>query len=296
MVRVSEQSRLTAHMRYLGAVTERMDRVQQQLATGRRIERASDDPAGAALALEHRADIAFEAQMRRNLENGVAFMDVTEASLASFTDSLQRVRELTVQAANDTLSGTDRQTIAREVNQLIEHLAQVANSEFGGAYIFSGHATQTPAYLVTGNPPTAITFQGDTGERVRRISKQDTVAVNVPGSTVFGAIFNDLITLRDNLDLGAPAATITASLTDIDAGIDRTLVARAEIGARVNRFGAALRQSEQTDTNLQELRSGIEEIDLSEMVVRLTAEQNALQAAFSAISSASGLSLLDYLR
>ncbi len=295
-MRVSEQSRITAHMRYLGAVAERMDRVQQQLATGRRIERASDDPAGAALALEHRTNIAFETQMRRNLQDGVAFMNVTEASLGSVTDALHRVRELTVQAANDTLSSTDRQAIAMEVNQLIEHIAQVANSDFGGAYIFSGHATQTPAYLVTGSPPTAVTFQGDVGERIRRISKQDTVAVNVPGSAVFGTIFDDLITLRDNLDLGAPAATISASLAAIDAGIDRTLISRAEIGARINRFEAALRQSERTDTNLQELRAGIEEIDLSEMAVRLTAEQNALQAALAAISSASGLSLMDYLR
>ncbi|RIL02530.1 flagellar hook-associated protein 3 [bacterium] len=296
MVRVSEQSRLTAHMRYLSTVTERMDRVQQQLATGRRIERASDDPAGASLALEHRTSIAFEAQMRRNLENGVAFMNVTEASLSSVTDALQRVRELTTQAANDTLSNTDRQSIAQEVNQIIEHLAQVANSEFGGAYVFSGHATQTPAYLVTGSPPTAVTFQGDAGERVRRISRQDTVAVNVTGAAVFGSIFSDLITLRDNLDLGASAATISSSLAAIDGGIDRTLVARAEIGSRINRFESALQQSEQTDTNLQELRSGIEETDLSEMVVRLTSEQNALQAALAAISSASGLSLLDYLR
>lgn len=296
MVRVSEQSRLTAHMRYLGSVTERMDRVQRQLGTGRRIERASDDPAGAALALEHRANLAFETQMRRNLENGVAFMNVTEAAMGSVTDTLQRARELTVQAATDSLSTTDREAISMEMSQLIEHLAQVANSDFGGAYIFSGHQTQTAAYLVTGNPPTAVTYQGDAGERVRRISKQDTVAVNMPGSTVFGAVFTDLITLRDNLAAGASASTISSSLGAIDDAIDRTLVARAEIGSRINRFQASQRQSEQTDTNLQELRAGLEEIDLSEMVVRLTAEQNALQAAMAAISSASSLSLMDYMR
>ena len=93
----------------------------------------------------------------------------------------------------------------------------MANTDFGGAYIFSGHQTQTPAYLVAGSPPAAVTFQGDIGERIRRISKQDSVPVNVLGAAVFGKIFDDLITLRDNLDPGAPAATISASLADIDA-------------------------------------------------------------------------------
>lgn len=296
MVRVSEQSRLTAHMRYLSTVTGRMDKVQQELATGRKIERASDDPAGTALALEHRTNISFESQMRRNLENGVAFMNVTEASLSNVTEALQRARELTIQAANGTLSTADRTATVQELNQLIEHIAQVANSDFGGAYLFSGHLTRTPAYLVTGNPPTAVTFQGDAGQRVRRISKQDTVAINVAGPAAFGTMFDDLIALRDNLNLGAPGATISAALTGIDAALARVLAAREDIGSRVNRFEASQRRSEQIDTNLQQLRANLEEIDLPGTIVQLNAEQNALQAALGAIGRTSNMSLMDYMR
>ncbi len=296
-MRVSEISRLYRQQRYLDAISRRMDRVQQELATGRRIARASDDPAGAVLALEHRAGIAFEAQMRRNIDSGIAFLNVTESALDGATNVLQRVRELTVQAASDTESADERQATSREINELVEHLAQLGNSQFGGAYIFSGQMTRTPAYQVVGSPwPTAITFAGDTGNRVTRISAQDAVATNVAGPVAFGSIFADLIALRDDLGSAAPAATISSHMGAIDDGLDRLLATRAEIGARVTRFEATQRTSELTDTNLQQLRAGIEEIDIAATVTRLSAEQAAFQAALGAIGRTSNMTLMDFMR
>jgi flagellar hook-associated protein 3 FlgL len=295
-MRLSEQSRLSNQIQYLQGASERSDRIQRQLSTNRRIEKASDDPTGAALAMQHRKNIAFEAQMRRNLDNGTAFLNVTESALDGATDLLQRVRELTVQASNGTLGAQEKANVGVEINQLIQQMAQVANTNFGGAYIFSGYQTQTPAYQVTGNPPSAITWQGDNGQRTRQISAQDAVAVNVTGNSVFGSIFNDLITLRDNLNSNQPPTTINPSLSAIDAGLDRILNARADVGARVNRFEATKNRSEEQDTNLQELRANIEDIDIGETIIQFTAAQNALQAALGAIGKTSNMSLLNYLQ
>jgi flagellar hook-associated protein 3 FlgL len=246
--------------------------------------------------MQHRKNIAFEAQMRRNLDNGTAFLNVTESALDGATDLLQRVRELTVQASNGTLGAQEKANVGVEINQLIQQMAQVANTNFGGAYIFSGYQTQTPAYQVTGNPPSAITWQGDNGQRTRQISAQDAVAVNVTGNSVFGSIFNDLITLRDNLNSNQPPTTINQSLSAIDAGLDGILNARADVGARVNRFEATKNRSEEQDTNLQELRANIEDIDIGETIIQFTAAQNALQAALGAIGKTSNMSLLNYLQ
>jgi len=281
---------------YMSKAAERMDRVQRQLATNRRIERASDDPTGAALAMQHRKNIAFETQMRRNLENGTAFLNVTESSLSGTTELLQRVRELTVQGSNGTLGPTEKAQIGAEVNQLIEQLAQVANTNFGGVYIFSGHQTQTPAYGVTGTPPTAVTWQGDNGLRERRISPQDVVPVNVMGGQVFGDMFDDLLLLRDNLNAGANGDTINNSLADIDDALDRVLNARAEVGARVNRFEATKFRSEEADTNLQHLRAEIEDVDITDAILKFNAAQNAMEAALGAIGRTSNMSLLNFLR
>jgi len=295
-MRLSEQSRAHNQVAYMSAAAERADRVQRQLSTNRRIDRASDDPSGAALAMQHRKNIAFEAQMRRNLENGTAFLNVTESALDSATDILQRARELTVQASNDTLGASEKQNVASEMDQLIQQLAQVANTNFGGVYIFSGYQTQTPAYNVAGNPPAAITWQGDSGLRTRRISAQDSVAVNVIGDQAFGDIFDDLIALRENLEANAPGTTVGNSLADIDRAMDRVLNTRADVGARLNRLEATTYRSEETDTNLQELRAEIEDIDIAETIIQFTAAQNALEAALGAIGRTSDMSLLNYLR
>ncbi len=295
-MRLSEQSRVNNQVRYMDAASERMDRVQRQLSTNRRIDRASDDPTGASLAMQHRKNIAFEAQMRRNLENGTAFLNVTESALNSTTDLLQRARELTVQGSTGTLGPNEKVSVAAELDQIIQQLAQVANTNFGGAYIFSGHRTQTPAYQVGGNPPAAITWQGDSGQRVRQISAQDAVAVNVIGDQVFGDMFDDLIRLRDNLRNNAPDDQVRTGLADIDQALDRVLDARADVGARLNRFEATSNRSLETDTNLQELKANIEDIDIAETIIQFTAAQNALEAALGAIGRTSNMTLLNFLR
>ena len=294
-MRLSEQSRTHNQVRYLSDATERADRVQRQLSTNRRIDRASDDPTGAALAMQHRKNIAFESQMRRNLENGTAFLNVTESALNSATELLQRARELTVQGSTGTLGPNEKTSIATEMNQLIQQLAQVANTNFGGAYIFSGPQTQTAAYQVAGNPPAAVTWQGDTGQRIPQVSAQDAVAVNVIGDQVFEDMFADLIDLRDNLNANAPTTTINSSIADIDRALNSVLDARADVGARLNRFESTTSRSLDTDTNLQELRASIEDIDISETIIQFTAAQNALQAALGAIGKTANMSLLNYL-
>ncbi|MEO8538509.1 MAG: flagellar hook-associated protein FlgL [bacterium] len=295
-MRLSEQSRVSNQIRYMDSATDRMDKVQRQLSSNRRIDRASDDPTGAALAMQHRKNIAFEAQMRRNLENGTAFLNVTESALDGTTELLQRARELTVQGSTGTLGASEKTNIAAEVNQIIQQLAQVANTNFGGAYIFSGHQTQTPAYAVGGNPPSAVTWQGDNGQRTRQISAQDAVPVNVVGNDVFGTMFSDLIQLRDNLNTNQPTTTINGSIANIDKALNSVLNTRADVGARVNRFEATTARSEETDTNLQELRANIEDIDVAQTIIQFTAAQNALQAALGAIGKTSNMSLLDFLR
>lgn len=294
-MRISDQSRQNSQLQYMRDSNARMDIYQQQLATQKRIQRPSDDPTGAASAISYRTDIDYESQMRRNIQGGLAFLNVTESALTGVTEGLQRLRELTVKAASDTLGPDERRSIASEVDQLTRQMVQLGNTNFNGAYIFSGHKTTAPAYVSTGEPPTAVAFQGDAGQRLRRISKEDTVPVNVTGAPVFGNIFADLIQLRQNLESNAPAATIQGGLSGIDAALDRVLVARADVGARVNRFDSTTILSENTDLNLQELSSDVENVDLTEAIVRINAQQTALQAALGAIGKSMNMTLLNYM-
>lgn len=295
-MRITEQGRIANQISYMASASERMDKIQQQLATQKKFSQPSDDPGAAAAAITYRSSIDFEAQMRRNMDDAKAFLDITDATLGGATEALQRARELAVQAANGTLGSSDKVAIAQEINQIISSLAQVANTNFAGVYIFSGQKSQTAAYQVTGDPPAAVAFQGDTGTRLHRISAQDVVPVNVAGSTAFGSVFTDLIALRDNLNAGAPSTTISPAIGQIDAALDRILSTRADVGARSNRLDAASNRSLDSDTALQQLRSSVEDVDMTQAIVQLQAQQNSLQAALGAIAGSIKTNLLEYLR
>jgi flagellar hook-associated protein 3 FlgL len=141
-----------------------------------------------------------------------------------------------------------------------------------------------------------VTWQGDDGQRMRQVSTQDAVAVNVIGEDVFGDMFADLIALSGNLKSNAPTTTINGSLADIDRALDSVLNARADVGARINRFESTTNRSLETDTNLQELKAGVEDIDISETIIQFTAAQNAMEAALGAIGRTSNMTLLNFLR
>jgi flagellar hook-associated protein 3 FlgL len=294
-LRITEQSRLTNHVTYLQSATQAMDQIQQQLSTGRKVDKPSDDPEGTTKSMSYRKDIIFETQMRRNIDGGVAFMNATESALSSATDAIHRARELAVAGSNGTNSQSGREAMAIEVDQLLQQMVQIGNSNFGGAYIFAGQKTDKAAFVAVGTPTiTGVTYQGDTGDRSRRISTQDTYAVNVNGPEAFGNVFQDLIQLRD--DLRSNASNVNNSIGSLDKDLDTVLAARADIGSRINTFNDVSARSESKDTDLQGLRANIEDVDVTEAIVSLTARQNQLQATLGAIGATMKMSLLDFLR
>ncbi len=227
-MRVSDQTRHSQNLRHLETASHRMDTIQQQLSSGRRIQRASDDPAGVSTSLGYRVSIGFETQMRRNIDSATGLLDVTDVALDSATSAVQRVRELAVQASTGTLGADERSAIASEVDQIMSQLIQVGNTNYGGQYIFAGFQTRAPAYVATGHPPTAVTYQGDAGVRETQVSTTSSVLVNVPGSDVFGGVFDDLIALRQALETNAPIGTIQQGIGAMDTALDSILKARSK--------------------------------------------------------------------
>ncbi len=297
-LRVSEQSRLSNNISYLQIASTQMAKIQQQMGTGRRVNMPSDDAEGAALSLSYRNEILFETQMRRNIDNGSAFMNAGEAALSNATDLIQNARTLAVAGGNGTNSQSGLDGMATQVDQVLREMIQVANSNFGDAYLFAGQKNDQPAYTtvtdVSGNI-TAVNYQGDTGTLTRQISRQQIVDVNVVGSTAFGDVFQTLINLRDGLRAG-DNTTASQQAGFLDTALNRVLAARADLGTRTNRFQQTEQQSLSKDTDLQKLRSGIEDIDISSAVVKLTSQQNQLQAALAAVGKTINMSLLNFLQ
>lgn len=191
-----------------------LSRVQQQIAEGRKILTPADDPAGAARALNLNETISATQQYNKNLDIAESRLQYEEGSLQSVGSLVQRVRELSVQANNDSNDSNARALIATEIRQRFDELLNLANTrDSNNEYIFSGYQAGTEAF--TENPDGSVTFNGDEGQRFLQIGQSRQVATNDSGVDVFGLVgggSNEVITQSRNLNTGTgtiDAGTIT---------------------------------------------------------------------------------------
>jgi len=143
-MRITNNMLINNMMGFVNNNLTRMDKLQTQLATGKKISVPSDDPIIAAKALKLRTDVSEVAQYKRNSEDANSWMDITESSMGMIVDVLQRSRELAVQAANGTMTISDKEKIQKEIEQQRGELIHIANSTYAGRYVFSGYSTDTP--------------------------------------------------------------------------------------------------------------------------------------------------------
>lgn len=160
--------------------------VQQQIATGRRILTPAADPIGSARALDLSAFHADIQQFQRNIDAGASRLGLEETALVSATEIVQRVRELTVQGLNPTLTAGARGGIAVEVRERLTQLVQTANTrEANGEYLFAGNATRTQPFVSAAAPGSPVAYAGDQGQRMLAVGPGGTLPTGDPGSEVF---------------------------------------------------------------------------------------------------------------
>ncbi len=296
-IRVSNAQMYRSVLRNVNSGTLKLADLQEKLSTGRRVNRASDDPSAAVLALSYRSDIALNEQHQRATADALARMNASEAALGNATDTLQRARELALQAGSPGVGATEMSNIAQEVDQLLNHLVQTGNTNFAGAYLFGGQQTQARPFTTTvvSGEVTAVTYAGDMGALTREIGVGNTIDINIPGSTAFGNAFNSIIALREALQAGDTTAAM-ATVSSIDADIETLLNARARLGARTNSVEAADNVLTSANTDLQKQKADNEEIDLVDIVVRLNSQQNVYQASLASAAKVIQPSLIDFLR
>ncbi|ARK32097.1 flagellar hook-associated protein FlgL [Halalkalibacter krulwichiae] len=156
-MRVTQMMLSQSSLRNLNQGYNRLAQIQDQLATGKKITRASQDPVVAMKGMRYRSQVTEVEQFKRNLSEAYNWMDTADAALDQATQVLQRMRELTTQAANDTNNAEDRANIAKEVKQLREHLESLGNTKNSNKYIFNGTDTTTAPIKNTNNMDLGVT-------------------------------------------------------------------------------------------------------------------------------------------
>lgn len=189
MYRISNQLLVDNFMSDLQAVQRKMALLQHQSASGKAFDRPVDNPAGSAVSLDLHSALSYLAQYNRNVDDGSSRLGYTETTISDVDTQLQRIRELTVQASNTYLTRSDREAIAQELNQLLEQVVTLSNSNFRGRYIFSGYETLTKSFVANSNTEdgftNSLTYRGDTGSIARNIGINRDLDVNFTGKGVF---------------------------------------------------------------------------------------------------------------
>ena len=139
-------------MRNLNNNLNRMDKIQMQMATGKRIHKPSDDPVGMSKVLTLTSDIATSEQYKKNVDEALGWLETTEIAVTQLKDVVHRVKELTVRAANGTFSPADKEATQKEITQLKEQVVSIGNTAFAGRYIFGGYNTMVTPFTIEKDP------------------------------------------------------------------------------------------------------------------------------------------------
>ncbi|QBM16770.1 hypothetical protein MARI_08630 [Marinobacter sp. JH2] len=186
MVRISSQQIFSGGINRMQDINSDLVKTQQQISTGKRVNQPSDDPVAAARILKLDQNLSRVETYQRNADLADNRLKQEESALSSAIDIIQRVRELTVQAGNGSLSANDRKSISSELKERLGQLADVANSrDASGEYIFSGFQGGSPAFVKEDG---AWTYNGDEGQRVLEIDDGVTVPISDHGKGIFSDV------------------------------------------------------------------------------------------------------------
>jgi flagellar hook-associated protein 3 FlgL len=288
---------------------QQLSEAQEQLTSGKRVRRASDDPADAAraeraLAAQARA----EAQMRA-LDASRNAMQLTESTLGQAGELLQQVRERLVAAGNGSYTDSERRTLAEAIRGLRDDLLSLSNrSDGAGRYLFGGQGADA-APLVDG--PGGVTYNAAAGQLQAAAGESTPLSTDgraawlqapdpaSPGATL--SVFDVLDqAVSELLTPGRTAAQIATTVRDglghVDAVAENLGRWRARAGEALNRIDAIGERLAQTRLDAQTERSAAEDLDMLQAISEFQSRQTGYDAALKAYSMVQRMSLFDYLR
>jgi len=261
-LRISTNTQSIAAQRNLGLNTAAQKSSLEHLASGSRIVRAADDAAGLAISEKMRAQIRSVRQDVRNASDGISMIQTAEGGMNEVGNILIRFRELSTQAASDTLGDSERSFIDKEVQQMKSEIDRISGStEFNGRKLLTGEGDTLEIQVGTQNDPTHDRFYYDTAKANTSTDRLGVSSINT-------------LTKED----------AQQNLGKVDEAIKTLTANRSELGALQNRLQSTINNLNIYDENLSGARSRIADVDMASETAELT-KQNILTTANTAVLS-----------
>ncbi|HHT9107026.1 MAG TPA: flagellar hook-associated protein FlgL [Candidatus Wunengus sp. YC64] len=300
--RITQESLNRTTLSNINLNYKKIQGIQEKLSSGKQINRPSDDPSGTRKVLGLRAEELQVQQFLDNTETAKEQINYTSNTLESIQELFLKIKDLAIQAGNDTLGQSDRNIIANELDELLESVLQNANTDNNGRYIFSGTKTLTSAFTATrdsnGNI-TSVSYNGNNEEIKYQIGPDTLIQVNLPGGKLFqdNKAFSTLISLRDALKASTFDSTAFSNLRNtFDTATNALSTEITKFGAKANRLEMTTNSLGNSQTALKELISYTEDADVASLIVDLQHQENVLQSSLKTGAMVIQQTLLDFLR
>lgn len=264
--------------RNLSHNTSNLEKSLERLASGYKINRAADDAAGLSISETLRGQIRGTEKAIANTQDGINILAVGESALSIMGENLQRIRELTVQAANDTNSSVERKAIALEVQARLEDINRIAATTKGNnVTLFDGTISSSFRLQVGANGNTTV----------------DTINI----APVFSTSTYSALSISTGITVGAGGAYETGTscrnfLAEVDAAIENVFTRRSQLGAYQNRLESTVESLTIQVENLKSSESRIRNVDIAAETAKLTQNQILQQASVSILSQANQIPAL----
>ncbi|WP_262173794.1 flagellar hook-associated protein FlgL [Saccharococcus sp. Marseille-Q5394] len=293
------QSMLSNNMlRNLSTSYNKMGKLQEQLSSGKKVNRPSDDPVVVMKGMGYRMQVDKVATYQKNLGEVNNWLDSSDDALDGVGQVLHRAKELVTNAANTgAMTPEDREKIKIELKQLQEQIQDLANTKVGDKYIFSGTMTDKPLYNK------AINASGDvigieTGPSFKnRVEIEVFDGVSLKVNTDAAEMFKNIDDLFKEIEnIGVDGNGFSDALSKIDIHMDAVLTARADIGARSNRAELMNNRLEMQEGAAKKQQSENEDIDYEKVITEMLTHESIHRAALSVGARIIQPSLVDFLR
>lgn len=285
-------------LRNLSTSYSKMGNLQNQINTGKKVNRPSDDPVVAMKGIGYRTALDKVEQFQRNIGEVNNWLDSSDDALDKVGSALHRANELAIQAANGTTTPDDRAKIEAELDQLRQHIQNIANTKVGDKYIFSGTKTTTPLYDknihgASGFPPTSTDPANPTSyQKDVDIEVFDGITLKVNTNAI--DVFKNIDQMFQDIQAGT--VDFNSAIGNIDKQMNSLLTTRADIGARQNRVELMDNRLQSQSVIATKQMSENEDIDYEKSITEMITQESIHRAALSVGARIIQPSLVDFLR
>lgn len=319
-MRVTNQMMTNSFLRDMNRNLNNLSKLNKQLTTGKEISKPSDNPFKTARIMQMYSDISANKQYNENIKDTINWLDTTDVALEQIGNSFQRVRELMVSSGNASYGSDELKAIKDEINEKVNEIGQILNTNFDGKYIFGGTKSSSKPVgvnTVDGNNSLSFIDKGgnDTADEnilnqinsklVVEISQGVNMEYNVNAKEILNfkdasgneidvmSLMNDII---NNLQSENSSDVVNGNLADIDSVLSNINKLRGEVGAKQNRMDSAKAQNEEQNLSMTEILSKTEDIDLAEKTIEVATLQSVYVASLQTSAKILQSTLIDFIR